>query len=92
MFSLDSLGKPQPDNAEDGKEYCLAVLNNFYKDGIKWHDVGCHHEKPIICERPRAYGGHGGGSGGGSLGGYGGGFGGGSRGGSGGGYYGGYGG
>ena len=18
--------------------------------GIKWHDVACHHEKPIICE------------------------------------------
>ena len=47
-------------------ESCMAVLNNFYGDGealmirghflmdcvsgIKWHDVACHHEKPIICE------------------------------------------
>merc|ERR1712048_997622 len=31
-------------------ESCLAVLNNFYGDDIKWHDVACHHEKPIICE------------------------------------------
>ncbi|XP_071535748.1 uncharacterized protein [Panulirus ornatus] len=46
-------GRPQPDNSEKGGEHCLAVLNNFYKDGIKWHDVGCHHEKPIICERRR---------------------------------------
>merc|ERR1712088_1161061 len=23
---------------------------NFYGDGIKWHDVACHHEKPVICE------------------------------------------
>ncbi|KAK8741947.1 hypothetical protein OTU49_002026, partial [Cherax quadricarinatus] len=43
--------KPQPDNREGGKENCLAILNNFYKDGIKWHDVACHHLKPVICER-----------------------------------------
>ena len=35
-------------NGDD--EACMAVLNNFYGDGIKWHDVACHHEKPIICE------------------------------------------
>jgi hypothetical protein len=40
---------PQPDNRE-GNEFCLAVLNNFYKDGIVFHDVACHHEKPTICE------------------------------------------
>ncbi|XP_045618761.1 ATP-dependent RNA helicase A-like [Procambarus clarkii] len=44
-------GIPQPDNREDGQENCLAVLNNFYQDGIRWHDVGCHHPKAIICER-----------------------------------------
>ena len=32
------------------EEACMAVLNNFYGDGIKWHDVACHHEKPIVCE------------------------------------------
>ncbi|XP_040568921.1 C-type lectin BfL-1 isoform X2 [Lepeophtheirus salmonis] len=40
---------PQPDNRE-GNEFCLAVLNNFYSDGIKYHDVSCHHVKPTICE------------------------------------------
>ena len=44
-----SSGKAQPDSRE-GEEACLAVLNNFYGDGIKWHDVACHHEKPIVCE------------------------------------------
>merc|ERR1712190_599581 len=47
--------RPQPDNREQiqqngESESCMAVLNNFYGDGIKWHDIGCHHEKPIICE------------------------------------------
>jgi len=42
-------GRPQPDSRE-GEEACLAVLNNFYGDGMKWHDVACHHTKPIICE------------------------------------------
>ncbi|ROT65941.1 hypothetical protein C7M84_016068 [Penaeus vannamei] len=44
-------GYPQPTTARDGREFCLAVLNNFYNDGIRWHDVACHHEKPIVCER-----------------------------------------
>ncbi|KAK7075796.1 Lectin C-type domain, partial [Halocaridina rubra] len=42
--------RPQPDNRE-GNENCLAILNDFYRDGIKWHDVACHHTKPTICER-----------------------------------------
>lgn len=46
-----SIGKRQPDNRESGGENCLAILNNFYKDGVKWHDVGCSHEKSIICEK-----------------------------------------
>jgi len=41
--------RPQPDNRE-GDESCLAVLNNFYNDGVRFHDVSCHHRKPIICE------------------------------------------
>merc|ERR1711971_1219201 len=40
---------PQPDNRE-GDEVCLAVLNNFYADGIRFHDVSCHHKKPVICQ------------------------------------------
>jgi hypothetical protein len=43
--------RAQPDN-RDGNEICLAVLNNFYADGIKWHDVACHHKKPTFCELP----------------------------------------
>ena len=49
MFCLSSAGRPQPDNRE-GDEFCLAVLNNFYADGIRFHDVSCHHKKPVICE------------------------------------------
>ncbi|KAK7084733.1 Lectin C-type domain [Halocaridina rubra] len=43
-------GKAQPDNQE-GNENCLGVLNNFYGDGIRWHDIACHHTKPVICEK-----------------------------------------
>merc|ERR1711997_464258 len=41
--------EPQPDN-RDGNEICIGVLNNFYADGIKWHDVSCHHKKPTVCQ------------------------------------------
>merc|ERR1719369_1755962 len=37
---------PQP----DGGEICLAVLNSVYRDGVKFHDVACHHRKPVVCE------------------------------------------
>merc|ERR1712142_909876 len=45
--------RPQPGNRakdEGHPETCLGVLNNFYADGIKWHDVACHHKKPTVCE------------------------------------------
>ncbi|KAK2725391.1 uncharacterized protein LOC136031838 [Artemia franciscana] len=46
--------RPQPDNAEfeinETTEACLAVLNNVYKDGIAWHDIGCYHTKAVLCE------------------------------------------
>jgi len=38
----------QPDG--QGSEDCLAILNNFYNDGVKFHDVGCDHTKPTVCE------------------------------------------
>ncbi|XP_058125035.1 uncharacterized protein LOC131283242 [Anopheles ziemanni] len=48
------IGKPQPDNREliqgGAPENCLAILNNFYEDGVHWHDVACHHVKPWVCE------------------------------------------
>ncbi|XP_050720826.1 pupal cuticle protein 36-like isoform X3 [Eriocheir sinensis] len=44
-------GAPQPDNSEDNNERCLSLLNQFYPgDLITWHDIGCHHRKPTICE------------------------------------------
>jgi len=46
--------KPQPDNREQSQggndEACIGILNNFYGDGIAWHDVECRHKKPIICQ------------------------------------------
>jgi len=48
------LRKAQPDNREEkqgGKdEACIGILNDVYKDGIKWHDIECRHKKPIICQ------------------------------------------
>ncbi|CAH1368087.1 unnamed protein product [Tenebrio molitor] len=48
------IGKPQPDNREaqqgGASENCLAILNQFYNDGVNWHDVACHHRKPFVCE------------------------------------------
>ncbi|XP_047491670.1 L-selectin-like [Penaeus chinensis] len=47
-------GRPQPDNRERSlggdNESCLAVLNNHYNDGVRWHDVACHHRKNWVCE------------------------------------------
>jgi len=47
----------QPDNAEyllqrSGVtvEACLAVLNNWYSDGVEWHDTACFRAKQFICE------------------------------------------
>ena len=45
------IGRPQPDNRDRRGENCLAILNNIFRDGIKWHDIGCHHTKQVICER-----------------------------------------
>ncbi|XP_011871858.1 PREDICTED: L-selectin [Vollenhovia emeryi] len=48
------IGVPQPDNREaiqgGAPENCIAVLNQFYNDGVNWHDVACHHKKPWVCE------------------------------------------
>jgi len=47
-------GDPQPDNAEldvnGTPESCVAISKNLYKDGIQWHDIGCYHQKPVLCE------------------------------------------
>ena len=31
-------------------EACLSVLNNFYGDGVVWHDIACYHKKHFVCE------------------------------------------
>lgn len=48
---------PQPDNAEyllnpslATVEACLAINNNWYGDGVAWHDTACYRKKPFICE------------------------------------------
>ena len=46
FWSSGGRSGPQP---ETGGE-CLAILNNVYNDGIKWHDIECRHKKPIICQ------------------------------------------
>ena len=38
---------------EDRDEACLAVMDGVYGDGVTWHDIACHHIKPVICERRR---------------------------------------
>nr|ADD24198.1 L-selectin [Lepeophtheirus salmonis] len=48
-------GEAQPDNREfrvkgEHEESCIAVMNNFYNDGIVWHDIACYHKKPFVCE------------------------------------------
>ena len=53
------LGSPvaQPDNAEyllnpSGVtvEACLSINNDWYNDGIAWHDSACYRKKPFLCE------------------------------------------
>ena len=52
------LNQPQPDNREfetqGVDEACLAVLNNHYNDGTRWHDVACLNEKPVVCQEEPA--------------------------------------
>lgn len=54
---LGSNPVPQPDNAEYllnrspvTQEACLSVNNNWFQDGISWHDTACYHKMPFICE------------------------------------------
>ena len=55
--STGGVRQRQPDNREQrqggGDEACIGILNNFYRDGIVWHDIECRHEKPVICKDSR---------------------------------------
>jgi hypothetical protein len=46
FWSTGGFSGPQPERGGD----CLAILNNLYNDGIKFHDVSCEHRKATICE------------------------------------------
>jgi len=53
------MDRKQPDNLletlyEDKKgerEECLAVLNDWYDDGVAWHDMPCVERLPFVCEK-----------------------------------------
>jgi len=51
------IGESQPDNREQRQggrdEACIGILNNFYKDGVVWHDIECSHKKPVICQESK---------------------------------------
>ncbi|CAB4068580.1 unnamed protein product [Lepeophtheirus salmonis] len=54
---LENRDVPQPDNAEYllkpdlvNVEACLSINNNWYDDGIAWHDSACYRKKSFICE------------------------------------------
>jgi hypothetical protein len=44
------MNSPFQNLQEANDEACLAVLNNFYSDGVVWHDIACHHKKFFVCE------------------------------------------
>ena len=47
-------GRAQPDGIlkQDGfgEQACLAVLDNFFNDGLSWHDTKCNDRRHIVCE------------------------------------------
>ena len=49
-----SRGVRQPDGFTPagglGEEPCMAVLDNKFQDGGKWHDTSCNDRRAIVCE------------------------------------------
>ena len=51
-----SNGRHQPDNSgHQGNdpatmENCVAVLNNWFEDGVSFHDQRCMNKHPALCE------------------------------------------
>lgn len=47
-------GRSQPDGTLKsngwGKEACMALLDNKYNDGLKWHDEPCNNRRVMVCE------------------------------------------
>ncbi|QQP32419.1 Putative LOC100748578, partial [Caligus rogercresseyi] len=44
--------QPDGDLKSDGfgKEACMALLDNKYSDGLRWHDEPCNTRRVLICE------------------------------------------
>jgi hypothetical protein len=42
-------GQRQPDSLTSN-EQCLANLNDWYQDGVAWHDFMCSDTLPFICQ------------------------------------------
>jgi len=47
-------GREQPDGIlkQDGfgNQACMALLDNFFNDGLSWHDTKCNDRRHIVCE------------------------------------------
>jgi len=47
-------GRAQPDGIlkQDGfgDQACMALLDNFFNDGLSWHDTKCNDRRHIVCE------------------------------------------
>jgi len=47
-------GIPQPDGTLKangwGNEACVALLDNKFNDGLKWHDEPCNNRRVLVCE------------------------------------------
>merc|ERR1712080_715231 len=52
--STGPLNKPQPDGILKadgfGELACTALLDNFFNDGLSWHDTKCNDRRQIVCE------------------------------------------
>jgi len=52
--STGPLQKPQPDGILKadgfGEQACTAILDNFFNDGLSWHDTKCNDRRHIVCE------------------------------------------
>jgi hypothetical protein len=49
------VGESQPDNLSNryggSVEACLGLLNNWFGDGVAWHDMPCDEKMSVICKQ-----------------------------------------
>jgi hypothetical protein len=52
--STGPLNKAQPDGILKadgfGEQACTALLDDFFGDGLTWHDTKCNDRRHIVCE------------------------------------------